>query len=419
MKHFLAGLVPQSIKNIFWHLPQAIVAVVWYGFPGKRLTLIGVTGTNGKTTTTQMIGAILTAAGKKVALASTINFRIAGHERSNASKFTTQSPWQLQRFLRQAIAAGCSHAVLEISSHALDQFRTWGLRFEVAVITNVTREHLDYHQTMERYTRAKMELFKKARRAAVNLDLTERDWFLGFPYERLITYSVRNAEADLHAEKIELEFASTRFLVGGTEVTLQLPGYFNIENALAALAVARLCDIPDEISARALASMLGVPGRMESVPNDRGIDILIDYAVTPDALEKLYQSILPMKIPGTKIYHIFGACGERDRGKRPDMSRIVNERADLAISTTEDPYYEDQEQIFTDLERGVVSPKKYRRIPDRREAIRTALSLAERGDIVLVTGKGAEETMAIRGERLPWREREVILEELAKLSSPE
>lgn len=429
-KRLISRSVPQGIKNQY-HLMRAIAACAYFGFPGKKLKVIGVTGTNGKTTTTQFIARILEHAGKKVAVASTIDFQIGERKWGNASKFTTLSPWKLQKFLSEAAEAGCEYAVLETSSHALDQHRVRGVPYAIAVMTNVTREHLDYHKTMKEYRRAKRALFLLADRAVINLDMEEPEYFHVDPEKPAIFYSVKDPGTHLFAEKIELDFKGTEFIVDDTRFHLNVPGLFNIENALAALGVARLLGIDFAVAAEALGSIVGVPGRMELVPNALGADIIIDYAVTPDAFEKLYASILPLKIPGTKIIHIFGACGERDRGKRPQMGEIVSGYADIVILTNEDPYYEDPEQIIDDIEQGVtkkkparITPrsgvggdKNYFRIFDRREAIRKALALAEIGDIILITGKGAEMTMARGSERLPWNERKVIEEELAKLAA--
>ena len=414
-RHAVSRLVPQSLKNIY-HLGCAMVACVLYGFPGKKLYIIGVTGTNGKTTTTQFIARILTHTGKKVAMASTINFQIGERTWVNASKFTTLSPWKLQRFLHDAVKEGCEYAVIETSSHALDQNRVWGIPYEIAVMTNVTREHLDYHETMAQYRAAKGRLFKIAKQSVVNLDMEEPEFFCASETGKTITYSTKDPEAQLLATDISLDFKGTEFIVSGTPVRLHIPGLFNIENALAALGVARLLDIDFVQATEALAEVTGVPGRMELVPNHMNADILIDYAVTPDAFEKLYASILPLKIPGSKIIHVFGACGERDRGKRPQMGEIASSYADIIILTNEDPFYEDPEQIIDDIEQGVTKKKdkNYFRIFDRREAIRKALSLAEIGDIVLITGKGAEVTMALGDKRVSWSERQVIEEELQK-----
>ncbi len=416
MKRTLSRLVPQSVKNLY-HLGEAVLACLWYGFPGKKLRIIGITGTNGKTTTTQFVTKILTTAGKKVAMASTINFQINDRTWVNASKFTTLSPWKLQGFLREAVRQGCEYAVIETSSHALDQNRVWGIPYEIAVMTNVTREHLDYHKTMDAYREAKCRLFRRARAMVINLDMEDPTFFCGVDKKETLLYSTKNPQAHIFAQDISLDFRGTEFEVDGTPVHLAIPGLFNIENALAALGVARCLSIDFSVAADALASVTGVPGRMELVPNHINADILIDYAVTPDAFEKLYASILPLKIPGSKIIHVFGACGERDRGKRPEMGEIASSCADIVILTNEDPFFEDPEQIIDDIERGVSKKKDktYFRIFDRREAIRKALSLAEIGDIVLITGKGAEVTMALGNKRVAWSERAVVEEELKKM----
>lgn len=416
MKRFFSRLLPQWLKNQY-HLMHAVLACVVFGFPGKNLQVIGVTGTNGKTTTSQFIARILTQSGKKVALASTINFQIGEKSWVNASKFTTLSPWKLQRFLHDAVHEGCEYAVIETSSHALDQNRVWGIPYEVAVMTNVTREHLDYHQTMAAYREAKCRLFRRAKQAVVNLDMEDPQFFCGMKEKQVLTYSTKNPQAQLLAADITLDFKGTEFEVDGIKFHLRIPGLFNIENALAALGVARLFGIDLAQAGEALGSVTGVPGRMELVPNHMNADILIDYAVTPDAFEKLYASILPLKIPGSKIIHVFGACGERDRGKRPQMGEIASSYADIVILTNEDPFHENPEQIIDDIEQGVTKKrdKNYFRIFDRREAIHKSLTLAEIGDIVLITGKGAEVTMALGDTRLPWSERQVIEEELEKL----
>jgi UDP-N-acetylmuramoyl-L-alanyl-D-glutamate--2,6-diaminopimelate ligase len=417
LRHTLSSIVPKSIKY-WYHLSRAVLANMWYGFPARRLTVIGVTGTNGKTTTTQFIARILAAADKKVAMASTINFQIGEHRWVNASKLTTLSPWQLQRFLRDAVQAGCEYAVIETSSHALDQNRVWGISYEIAVMTNVTREHLDYHETMTQYRSAKRRLFQRAKRAVVNLDMEDPQFFYATGTGTTLTYSTKDPQAQLLATDITLDFKGTEFVVDGRQFRLHIPGLFNIENALAALGVAQLAGIDFAVTEQALASVTGVPGRMELVPNHMNADILIDYAVTPDAFEKLYASILPLKIPGSQIIHVFGACGERDRGKRPQMGEIASSYADIIILTNEDPFYEDPEQIIDDIEQGVSKKrdKNYFRIFDRRQAIRKALSLAEIGDIILITGKGAEVTMAFGDKRLSWSERQVIEEELEQLA---
>ncbi|MEI6649976.1 MAG: UDP-N-acetylmuramoyl-L-alanyl-D-glutamate--2,6-diaminopimelate ligase [Candidatus Moraniibacteriota bacterium] len=413
LKHFISKLVPQGTKNLA-HVAEAWFAAAWFGFPSKGMTIVGVTGTNGKTTTSNILTRMLEEDGKRVALASTVSFRIAGNEKVNASKFTTLGGYHLQKFLHDAKNAGCTYAVLEVSSHALDQGRVSGVRFDVAVITNVTREHLDYHKTMEEYRRAKGILFDLADMAVVNLDMWEPEFFLE-KSKRKATFSTVESSADLLAEDLILSLDGSKFSVGETGFTLRLPGKFNVENALAAAAAAGALGISMETAAAAASEITLVPGRMESVQNGLGATILIDYALTPDSLGKLYELVAAMRTDGAKIVSVFGACGDRDRGKRPMMGEIVSSVADIIILTDEDPYYEDPERILDEVEEGIRNKESGTtlfRIRNRREAIRKGLSLLSAGDILLVTGKGAEEFMQVGDKKIPWNDKKVITEEL-------
>lgn len=415
MKRLLSKLFSQRIKNLA-HVAEAYLSALRFGFPSRGMTVVGITGTDGKTTAANLLARILEADGKRVALASTISFRIAGREVVNASKYTTLGGYRLQKFLWDAKHAGCTHVVLEVSSHALDQGRVAGIRFDIAVVTNVTREHLDYHKTMEEYRRAKRRLFDRAGASVVNLDMWEPEYFLAGA-KRTATYSTVDASADFLAEKLVCSLSGSRFSVSGTEFTLHIPGKFNVENALAATAAASMSGTSTSVSATALAEIRGIPGRMEHVPNGLGADILIDYAVTPDALGKLYDLVSSMRKEGTKIVSVFGACGDRDRGKRPIMGEIVSGTADIVVLTDEDPYTEDPERILDEVEAGIRNKEQGKtlfRIRDRHEAIRKGLSLLSEGDILLVTGKGAEETMRIGDRNVPWNDRKAVLEELER-----
>ncbi len=427
--NYLKSLIPQSIKNIY-HLMQAFFANIAYGFPSKKIKVIGITGTNGKTTTSQMITRILEEAGKKVALASTINFKIGEKEWVNKTKYTTLSPFATQKFIKRAVREKCDYLVLETSSHALDQFRVWGIKYKTAVITNVTREHLDYHLTMENYRKAKKRLFEIVSKnkgiLIVNLDMENPQEFLNFPAQKIgyssdenkKQYSEQQAES-LIAEDIELGKQETRYRIGDTNFLLHMPGKYNIENALAATAIALSEGISLEMASSALEEITGVSGRMERILNDKELDIVVDYAVTPDSLKKLYFIVENMRRSvNSKIIAVLGACGQRDRGKRPIMGEIVSEVADMVILTNEDPYFEDPWQIINEISQGIKNKKEgenFLKIMDRREAIKKALESAKPGDIVVVTGKGAEETMAIGNEYIAWNDKQVILEELKNI----
>jgi len=434
-------LIPQSIKNIYHHF-QAVIANVWFGFPSRRLKVIGVTGTNGKTTAVQMIAKILEDTEKKIAVASTINFKIGKDEWVNDTKFTTISSFKLQGFLKKAVSAGCEYAIVEVTSHALDQNRVWGVDFSVAVVTNVTREHLDYHETMEKYARAKEKLFAMAAKhengvAVVNLGMEKAKEFLRYKANEVCGYAVKNPNVkitmpnkiqnpnvkNIFAENIKLDIHNTRYTILDTQFILNLPGEFNIENALAATCVGLSQNIALPKISEALSKIKSVPGRMERIENERGLEIIVDYAVTPDSLKKLYDHIKSFKKENAKIISVFGSCGERDRGKRPIMGEIVGKRADFAIVTNEDPYGEDPQKIIDEVFAGVLKHKKENentwRILDRREAIKKALQLAKRGDMIVVSGKGAEETMAVGNKRIPWNDPKVIRELLSERATGE
>ncbi len=419
-------MIPQSIKNIY-HLIQAILANFYFGFPSRKLRVIGITGTNGKTTTVQMITKILEEAGHKVAMASTINFKIGDKEWVNKTKFTTLSAWAVQKFIKDAIAEECEYLVLETSSHSLDQYRVWGVDFNIAVITNVTREHLDYHKDIERYRKAKLRLFKNVDNVVVNLDMSNPEEFLNVSAPSKCGYTTRIENANksegiksntVLAEEIGLEMLGSKYKIKDTEYKLNLPGIFNIENALAATCVGINEKIDERIISRALEKIDGVAGRMEHIKNDRGLNIIIDYAVTPDSLEKLYRLIKDINRNNGDVISVFGSCGERDRGKRPIMGEIVSKFADYVIVTNEDPYNEDPQRIIDEVAAGVKGKREgenFWKIFDRREAIRKALGLSKLGDFIVITGKGAEETMAIGKERIPWNDKKVVLEELEEL----
>lgn len=421
-----------------YHLIRSFFAAIYFQFPSKRIKVIGVTGTNGKTTTIQMIGKILEEDGHRIAMASTINFKFAQKEWVNETKFTTLSAWEVQKFIKRAVEERCEYLVLEVSSHALDQSRLWGVYFDVAVITNVTREHLDYHASMNRYREAKAKLFKKIKEngfGVINLDMEDPQRFIDIAQKRnnrVIAFTNDKEKGEVFkrdgtfmtvlGENITSSIRGSYFTVRGERFHLSLPGVFNIENALAAICVGSLQGARLGVSNKALEKIKAVSGRMDYIPNSRNLSIIVDYALTPDSMEKVgyllrrAQSNHEFK----RIIWVFGSCGERDRGKRPIMGKIVAKYANFAIVTNEDPYNEDPAQIIDEVFFGLIDGGKVEnedcwKVLQRREAIKKALEIAEEGDLVLVTGKGAEETMAVGNERVPWNDKKVI-QELLKLT---
>jgi UDP-N-acetylmuramoyl-L-alanyl-D-glutamate--2,6-diaminopimelate ligase len=377
-----------------------------------------------------MITKILEEAGEKVAVSSTINFKIGDREWVNDTKFTTRSAWNIQSFIKKAVKEKCKYLVLEVSSHSLDQNRIWGTSVDEAVITNITREHLDYHCSMEDYAKAKAKLFKmvsknkkeRIGRGVLNKDLA---YFQSFIFENIqyYLYGIKknknnkniSFEDSFFPERVEINKNSSKFTLEGVHFELNLPGEFNVENALASIAVGKSLGIKFGTAAQALRKINLVPGRMEFVVNDKKLNVIIDYALTPDSMEKLGRTLGESVKSSQKIIWVFGSCGERDRGKRPIMGEIASKYADIVILTNEDPYNEDPERIVQEIKKGVKKKKENRdlwTILDRKKAIEKAVSLAKKDDIILITGKGAEQNMMIKGEKIPWNDKEAVEEAL-------
>ncbi len=396
--HFLKQLIPKSIFSFFqplYHRFLAWLAAVIYRFPSRHLTIIGVTGTNGKSTTVELLAEIIEEAGHRVASVSSIRFRIADRERPNDRKMTMPGRFFIQRFLRQAVREGCTHAVLEVTSEGIKQFRHRHITFHIAVVTTITPEHIESHGSFEAYRAAKAELFKSASVHVLNKDDAETLEYLSqISAENRHLYTLREYPRDLH---------------------LRLPGDFNRANALAALTAARALGIPYEASKRAIERIDYIPGRLE-VLQEKPFGVVVDYAHTPDALEKVYQ-----EFSAPRLVCVLGATGGgRDKWKRPELGRIAARYCNVIILTNEDPYDEKPEDIMRDIEKGIFQTDKermnYRKITDRREAIREALALAKKGDVVIITGKGCEQWMMVsNGEKIPWDDREVVRDEIASL----
>jgi len=431
VKDFLRKILPQSL--ILWtHKIRGILAAVIYRFPSRNLRVICVTGTNGKTTTCHMIAEILRAANYKVAMATTIDFQIGAKRWKNLSKMTTVSPFALQKFIRSSVQAGCHWLVLETTSHAISQYRIWGIKPQMAVLTNITHDHLDYHKTYEEYRATKAKIFEMAQTGIINMDDKSASFFLSMPDLKVISYGAEKAEKnrptrpDILAKKIILDPDGSMFTVvlpkGQVAINLKLPGKFNIYNALAAIAVAYEMNIHLELAKEALARIETIPGRMEKVDVGQPFTVLIDYAHTPDALEKIYDTLALSK--RGRLMAVFGACGDRDRSKRPIMGALAGRFADVIIITNEDPYSEDPVRIIEEVASGVnrgadpkhpkVPGENFFKILDRRQAIEKAFNLAHGGDIVLITGKGAEECMVWGAKKIPWSDKKIAKELLLK-----
>jgi UDP-N-acetylmuramoyl-L-alanyl-D-glutamate--2,6-diaminopimelate ligase len=425
-------LVPETPRALGW------LAAAFHGFPSARLGLAGVTGTDGKTTTCTMAMAILEAAGYRTGMVTTVASKTAGALREKLEHTSTPEAVEVQALLAETVAGGGRRAVVEATSHALDQDRLAGCEFDVAVVTRVTHEHLEYHGTYENYLAAKARLLDllrpdprhpKAERvpkaAILNVDDGSYDYLAARSPVPVIRYGVAR-DADVRALDLQTAgwTAACRVVSpwGTGALRLQVPGAFNVYNALGALAAACTLGAPFTVALDALHAFRGVPGRMERIDCGQPFQVIVDFAHTPDSLTQVLDFLRPLT-PGRLIV-VFGSAGERDRTKRPWMGRIAAERADHFILTDEDPRLEDRHQIIAEiaqgaLDAGAVEGRQFTRIPDRRQAIAAALAQARPGDTVLLAGKGHEKSIigALDGRlhSIPWDEASVAREELRRL----
>jgi UDP-N-acetylmuramoyl-L-alanyl-D-glutamate--2,6-diaminopimelate ligase len=378
----------QQLKN-FYHFGQAHAWRTYYAWPDRKLKIYGVTGTNGKTTTCYVLAGILGEAyeRKKAGMLSTVAFWIGEEEEINKTKMTTLDSRFVFKNLRRMVNKGVEQVAFEVTSHALDQNRLSGIRLDGAIILNMAREHLNYHGTMEEYAKAKgkiVEYLKPEAPLVIKGD------------DELIEKAIKAPKA--------IRFTSLQ----AKEVITPLSGEWNKENVLAASLLARAVGVDEGAIERGVDLMKEVPGRMEWINlNNQLPRVLIDYAVTPDALQRLYGHV-KKRVSG-RIFAVLGAAGLRDRGKRPLMTQAVAKYADEIVLTREDPWTEPEKQIFNDLEKGLNDSRvKWQRIVDRKEALKYVLKKAQAGDVVVVTGKGAEKGMAIGNKIIPWNDKEVI-----------
>lgn len=385
-----------------------------FGNPSKKLKVIGVTGTDGKTTTSHLLGDILNKSGIKTKVLSTINV---------PGVHTTTPPAPiLQKLLASALEEGAEAAVIEVTSHAISQKRIAGTDFAAAVLTNVTPEHLDYHETFERYRDIKASLFAEATLSVLNFNDPSFDIFKDISSGTVVAYG-----RDIVAKGIKIGDLVSRFKLvrgsNGVYINLSLPGEYNVSNSLAAASCAmELFGISLEDIKRALESFdsKDLIGRFDRVEGITGLNVVVDFAHTPNALHKVLNYAARVKPVGSKLIVVFGAAGERDSLKRPQMGEVAAKTADFVILTAEDPRSESPEKIIDDIAKGcfaqgAVEGKNFARVPDRRRAIRLALKKAKKGDVVLVLGKGHERTMAVAGVEHPWNDHQAVKEEFARL----
>jgi len=389
----------QKIKNIY-HFVIAILANILFFFPSRKMKLIAVTGTDGKTTTVNLIYHILKISGAKVSMISSIAAVIDGKVYDTGFHVTTPASFSLQKFLRKARNKKSEYFVLEVTSHAIDQNRITGIPIKVAVLTNVTNEHLDYHKTYDNYLNTKVKLLKKSEICIVNSDDSSYTLLSeaknNKPQENWITYGLSES-SDYNPKTFDIKSA-------------RLVGDFNKYNVLAAVSAVKSLGIKDEVIKKALGSFHEPIGRVDYV-YQKDFSIMIDFAHTPNAFEKILSTVRP--ITKGKIIHVFGSAGERDVAKRPFLGEISSQYCDILVLTAEDPRSEDVNKIIAEIEVGIKQEQaEVIRIPDRKEAIEAAIQMAKIDDLVLITGKAQEGSMTTDQEELPWDEFAVVEEAL-------
>ncbi|MEK7122503.1 MAG: UDP-N-acetylmuramoyl-L-alanyl-D-glutamate--2,6-diaminopimelate ligase [Patescibacteria group bacterium] len=396
MKTLLKKIIPDVFIRALWHFPRAVLANVLFVFPAHTLTCIAIAGTKGKTSTSVFLAHLLNAAGRKTALFSTAAVSDGTHESLNVWKMTTPDVFTIQRFLHNAIHSGSTHAVLEVSSHALKQYRVWGIPFSVVVITNLEPDHLEYHASADEYVGVHQKLFSRKTKGYCVPD--ELHSTFNIQHGTSFRTSVRNPEHD-----------------DGRVWWLPLQR----ANLNTALCAARALGLSDEECARAIETLPAPPGRFESIDEGQPFRVIVDYAHSPGSLEYFLSRVRPL-VSGT-LWVVFGACGDRDKDQRPVMAAVLERYADHIILTTDDPYSEQPKDIARDVECGFTKtgsgavfdqktapdPVFFTTILDRKEAISYALSHAQPDDCVCILGKGAEQWQIFKDKKIPWDDRVV------------
>ncbi len=416
-------------RAVYVHVPHsrealAALAAAWYGYPSEHLLVVGVTGTDGKTTTSTLVASVLEAGGRPTGLIATTGARIGAQVVDTGFHVTTPDALTVQRYLRQMVDAGLQAAVVESTSHGLDQRRVDAVAFDVAVVTNVTHEHLDYHGTWENYMAAKARLFALTAEAprkpgvpkvaVLNRDDRSYRYLKDMAVDRVITYG-RDPSADVYPEDVTITPQGTRLRVhtpaGRLVVTSALIGDFNVYNLLAAVAVGVGLEVPPDAIRAGIAAVRGIEGRLE--PLDEGQEFLavVDFAHSPVALERALQTL--RALTAGRLIAVFGSAGLRDVAKRYLMGRIAAQHADRVILTAEDPRTESLDAILAEMARGArdgggIEGETFWRIPDRQEAILRAVQMAQRGDTVAVFGKGHERSMCFGTTEYPWYDRDAL-----------
>jgi UDP-N-acetylmuramoyl-L-alanyl-D-glutamate--2,6-diaminopimelate ligase len=424
----LKALIPiDNPFRLYYHWIRAIIANVRYSFPSKGMTIIGVTGTNWKTTTSNIIAEGLKISGRKVFMFTTVNIMVWDEVFTNHSKMTSPDAFELQKWFAIAKKEGCDIAVIETASHGIKMHRNWWVDYDICVLTNITQDHLDLHRTMDDYVNTKLKIFKRLmyyqrkpgvkKTGIINLDSDYKELFLNETYDSLYTYGM-SYEANIKAQDIKNTKASMNFTVNmpGKDVHIKtnLRGNFNVYNILAAVGVFASLGINRDTIEKIVADIHVIPGRMEEVKSLDGFSVFIDYAHTADALENVLETLGEMK-GKWRIITVFGCTWDRDTSKRPVMWHVVSRLSDVVIVTQDDDYSENTQKIIKDILPGIdrKQGEDFWIISDRREAIRTAIVMAEKDDIILLAGKWDEHALLTNHWSVEWHER-TIVEEMLK-----
>ncbi len=382
----------------------------FYGNPSEKLNLIGVTGTNGKTSVSTLLFDVFKNLGFKAALISTVEYRIG--DEVIPSTHTTPDVIRLNQMLAKAIEIGCEYAFMEVSSHGIHQNRTEGLHFKIAGFTNITHDHLDYHKTFDEYLKTKKRFFDELSETAIaitNADDKNGSVMLQNTKARKVSYALKTM-ADFHGKILEVDFNGMLLNFNGKEFWTTLTGKFNVYNLLLVFGIASELGFHQDDILQAISKLQRVKGRFETIKSPSGIFFVVDYAHTPDALENVLDSINEIRTKNERLITVFGCGGDRDQSKRPEMGKIATQKSTLAIITSDNPRTENPNDIIKEIEAGVEPQNysKYTSIPDRKEAIKMAIKFAEPKDIVLVAGKGHENYQEINGVKHHFDDQEVI-----------
>ena len=435
VKSKIKKIIPERFIS-FYHLTLAALAGFYYRWPSKKMIVIGITGTKGKTSAANFVWSVLTAGGYKAGLIGTANIRIGDIEMLNKYHMTMPGRFVLQKLLRQMADAGCKFAIVETTSEGIKQWRHYGIYYDVAVFTNLTPEHLEAHGgDFLNYKMAKGEMFKSLYRGSrkvidgkeikkiiiINYDDLHKEYFLSFSADKKITFGVMEG-ANFKADKVRNTPDGLEFLIGSEIYTINILGKFNVYNALPAVIIGSLFDIPKEKIREGLKNLKIIPGRMEKIDEGQNFLVFVDYAHEKEGMSAVLETAQEIAAENnSKVIVLLGAeGGGRDKAKRPILGEISAKIADFVIISNVDPYEDDPKEICEDIATAAEKFGKIRGqnlfvIEDRWEGIKKALSLAGQNDVALITGKGSEQSIVIGGKRYPWDDRVVVREELNKI----